>query len=91
MFLMEIHPRSVYFVHKISTMLRTGIWMDYKEANIIHLKDKGTEVLNIESNIEPHKPRGGSKSKSAWGPVDTVSESKYLERRKRQEADYLKV
>lgn len=67
---------------------KVGIWLDYRAANIISLKGKGENMLTIESNIDPSKPRGGSRPKNKYGPVDTVSEKHFLERRKQAEKAY---
>lgn len=67
---------------------KVGIWLDFRGANIITLKGKGADIENIDSDIDPAKPRGGSRSKKKWGPVDTVSEKHFLERRKQEEKAY---
>lgn len=67
---------------------KVGIWLDYRIANIITLKGKGVSVENIDSNIDPAKPRGGSHPKMKYGPVDTVSEKHFSERRKQAEKGY---
>ena len=66
----------------------TGIWLDFAEANIIHLADGDTRVIDISSDIEDYHLAGGSRSKTPWGPMDKTSESKLLERRKHQTAHY---
>ena len=67
---------------------RTGIWLDFNEASIIELKDDETEINTILSDIEHYNPKGGARSKTPFGPMDKISESKYLERRKHQEKNY---
>lgn len=67
---------------------KVGIWLDYRAANIITLKGKNATYNTIESGIDPSKPRGGSRPKKAYGPVDTVSEKHFLERRKHEEKAY---
>lgn len=67
---------------------KVGIWLDYRVANVITLKEKAVTVTNIDANIDPSKPRGGSRPKQKWGPVDTVSEKHFLERRKQAEKAY---
>ena len=49
---------------------------------------KGVTVSNIDSNVGASKPRGGSRPKMKYGPVDTVSEKHFLERRKQEEKAY---
>ena len=61
-----------------------GIWLDLKEAEVIELNPKAISVKHIVSEIEDFHVVGGSRSKTPWGPMDTVSESKILERRKHQ-------
>ncbi|MEO1258604.1 MAG: hypothetical protein AAFZ15_07395 [Bacteroidota bacterium] len=67
---------------------RIGIWLDYKEANIIILEEDGARVENILSEIELFHPKGGARSKSPYGPMDKILESKFLARRKLQEKAY---
>jgi hypothetical protein len=62
-----------------------GIWLDFSEAVII--SPDGTITI-IPSEIEHKKPKGGSRSKSPWGPMDKISESKYLARRLQQETHF---
>lgn len=69
-------------------MKQIGIWLDFREANVIHLQQGDTVVEHIPSLIERHNVGGGARSKSPWGPMDKVSESKYLARRKQQEKRY---
>lgn len=64
---------------------KIGIWLDFSEANLINPDGKVTTIL---SEIEHQKPKGGSRSKAPWGPMDKISESKYLSRRLQQEADF---
>ena len=64
---------------------RFGIWMDKRRAIIIKLQTNGKpQIKIIKSNIEDYHPVGGARSKVAWGPVDSVSESKYLARKEQQ-------
>ena len=68
---------------------RIGIWMDFREAFIIELQEKDASIAHVSSEIEDFHPKGGSRMKGApWGPMDKISEPKYLERRKHQEKDY---
>lgn len=67
-----------------------GIWLDYKEAYIITLNGKQNDVEIIPSEIEDFHLKGGSRSKTPYGPMDTTSESKFLERRKHQVEKYYK-
>jgi hypothetical protein len=61
-----------------------GIWLDLKEAEVIELSPKAVTVKHVSSEIEDFHVVGGSRSKTPWGPMDKVSESKILQRRKHQ-------
>ena len=65
-----------------------GIWIDTKQAFIMQFEGSRYFTQSILSDIEDFHPIGGSRSKSPWGPMEKVSESKYLERRKHQEKSY---
>lgn len=67
---------------------KSGIWLDKKQAIIVHLKDNEVTTLTIESGIESFNPIGGSRSKTAYGPVITVKEKSYLQREKQQSKKY---
>ena len=70
--------------------LKIGIWLDQKQAFLIRMEEGKANILNIESLIEDYHVVGGARSKTPWGPMDNVSESKVLERRKSQLKDYFK-
>ena len=67
---------------------QVGIWLDFKEATIIKMEGDEPGIATLNSEIEDFRPKGGARSKSPWGPMDKISESKYLERRKQQEKSY---
>lgn len=68
---------------------QTGIWLDFREADIIELEGGEVNVRNIESDIDTSRPKGGAgQGGTPYGPMDKISESKYLERRKHQEKAY---
>lgn len=71
---------------------KTGIWMDGRVAEIFTFEDLNEQpnIEIIKSGIEEMKPRGGSRSKQPYGPMETVSESKFLEKRKHQEVAFFK-
>jgi hypothetical protein len=69
---------------------KIGIWLDFKEANIIELDKEDTKVETIFSDIELVHPKGGARSKTPYGPMDKISERTFLERRKMQEKAYYK-
>lgn len=68
--------------------MKVGIWLDTKEAFIIGVTKDAEKVKHVSSDIESFRPVGGSRSNVVYGPVDTVSESKYNEKRKHQEVNY---
>ena len=54
---------------------KTGIWIDKRKAYIIHLVNHKSEVVVLDSEIETYHVKGGSRSKTVYGPVITVKES----------------
>ncbi|MDO9261810.1 MAG: hypothetical protein Q7U08_07715 [Flavobacteriaceae bacterium] len=69
-------------------MINTGIWIDRQKAHVITFHDEHQVELLIESDVEDYNVKGGSRSKTPWGPQEKISESKYLERRKHQLKNY---
>ena len=65
-----------------------GIWLDFKEAFIIEIIVETPQVTKVDSNIEFTHPGGGARSKTPWGPMDKISESKLLDRKTQQTASY---
>jgi len=72
---------------------KTGIWMDGRVAEIFTFEDLNEQPIIevIQSDIREMKPRGGSRSKEPYGPMENVSESKFTEKRKHQEAAFFKT
>lgn len=70
---------------------KIGIWLDYNNAQIIQEEGSASEPINISSEVDAYHIKGGSAAKVPWGPVDTVSESKLLNKRKQQLAKYYKT
>ena len=68
-----------------------GIWLDLKEATIVKLDGDTEKLEQVNSEIEDFHPKGGSRSKQAYGPMEKVSEKKYLQRRKQQMKAYFKT
>ena len=67
-----------------------GIWLDLREARIVFLTSDGeAEIKVIASEIDEGKAKGGSRSKTPWGPMDRVSEPSHQRRREQQIKDYL--
>ena len=69
-------------------MKKVGIWLDKKEAMGVVLEDGKEKFFNIDSELDFFNPKGGSRSKTKWGPQDVVQDSKYLEREKHQLKNY---
>lgn len=69
-------------------MINTGIWIDRQKAHVVTIEDEQEIEQIIESEVEDYNVKGGSRSKTPWGPQEKVSESKYLERRKHQLKNY---
>lgn len=65
-------------------MKQIGIWMDKQEAIVVGLKNGKDTIVIIPSEVEFFNPKGGSRSKTKWGPQEVVQDSKYLEREKHQ-------
>jgi hypothetical protein len=68
--------------------MKIGIWLDIREAYIIKVSPMAKEIQHVTSNVESYNPKGGSRSNVPYGPVETVSESKYHEKKKHQESAY---
>ncbi len=71
-------------------MKHIGIWIDKEKARVMTIEN-GKEIFDtIFSEVEFFNPKGGSRSKTRWGPQDVVQDSKYLEREKHQLRSYFK-
>ena len=71
-------------------MKKIGIWLDKEKAHLVTIKNEDVGFKTITSEIEFFHPKGGSRSKTRWGPQDVVQDSKYLEREKHQLKLYFK-
>jgi stalled ribosome rescue protein Dom34 len=71
-------------------MKNIGIWIDKEKAHIVVCTEQGEKFSTLQSNVEFYNPKGGSRSKTRWGPQDVVQDSKYLEREKQQLKVYFK-
>ncbi|MBR9853305.1 MAG: hypothetical protein GYB37_01840 [Algicola sp.] len=69
-------------------MKQIGIWLDKQEANGVILENGKESLFNIPSELDFFNPKGGSRSKTRWGPQDVVQDSKYLEKEKHQLKHY---
>ncbi|PWL37658.1 hypothetical protein DKG77_15275 [Flagellimonas aquimarina] len=65
-------------------MKQVGIWLDKQKADYVLFENGEEKFFTIPSNMEFFNPKGGSRSKTRWGPQDVVQDSKYLEREKHQ-------
>jgi hypothetical protein len=65
-------------------MKQIGIWLDKQEALVVVLHEGKEKMERIPSELEFFNPKGGSRSKTRWGPQQVVHDSKYLEREKHQ-------
>jgi len=71
-------------------MKKIGIWLDKEKAHLVTLQNGDVRFNTIYSEIDFFNPKGGSRSKTRWGPQDVVQDSKYLEREKHQLKSYFK-
>ncbi len=65
-------------------MKKVGIWLDKEKAHCFIMDSEKEHFITINSELEFYNPKGGSRSKTRWGPQDVVQDSKYLEREKHQ-------
>ncbi|WP_318345592.1 hypothetical protein [Flagellimonas baculiformis] len=69
-------------------MKQVGIWLDKQEATGVVLQNGKESFFSIPSELDFYNPKGGSRSKTRWGPQEVVHDSKYLEREKHQLKKY---
>jgi len=69
-------------------MKRIGVWMDKKQAILVAQNKGEYEMQTIPSELEFFNPKGGSRSKTRWGPQEVVHDSKYTERENHQLRQY---
>ncbi|MFZ9005039.1 MAG: hypothetical protein EP302_07420 [Bacteroidetes bacterium] len=69
-------------------MKKTGVWMDRKQAYLVTVEEGQTQMQTLESGLEFYNPKGGSRSKTRWGPQQVVHDSKYTERENHQLRTY---
>jgi hypothetical protein len=65
-------------------MKKTGVWMDRKQAYLVTVERGQTTMKTLESGLEFFNPKGGSRSKTRWGPQQVVHDSKYTQRENHQ-------
>lgn len=71
-------------------MKQTGIWLDFKEAYLVTFQENEANpaVKHLRSEVEHRATKGGSRSKSPWGPQFSPPDNKDLERDKHAEHHY---
>jgi len=72
-------------------MKNIGIWLDKEKAYIVYIEEDSERFFEVQSELEFYHPKGGSRSKTRWGPQDVVQDSKYLEREKHQLKNYFRT
>lgn len=66
--------------------MKIGLWIDGDQAYIIdHVHDN---IMRFESGMDHYHLKGGSRSKTPYGPQQVVSESKFLEKKKHQAKEF---
>jgi len=70
--------------------VNVGVWLDGSKAIVVTLSNAEEKVTTILSEIEHFHLHGGSGSKVPYGPNDTVTDKRLLERKKRQQRQYFK-
>lgn len=58
--------------------------MDRKQAYLVTVERGQTTMKTLESGLEFFNPKGGSRSKTRWGPQQVVHDSKYTQRENHQ-------
>lgn len=72
-------------------MKKIGIWLDSKNAFVVHINKDGESMTKIASGIEFFNRTGTSGSRKKWGGTqDITHEQNYLEREKQQFKKYFK-
>lgn len=71
-------------------MKNIGIWLDIEKAHMVSIENDKEEFTTILSEVETYHVKGGSRSKTLWGPEDVVNEKRYLKRKNQQLKNYFK-
>jgi len=71
-------------------MKSIGIWLDTQKAIMVFLNNGKHQIKEVASNVETYHFKGGSRSKTPYGPQQTVSESSFNLRKKKQLNNYFK-
>lgn len=83
-----IGPLHSFMYNKSMPMKKVGIWIDNKQAQIIRFKGLNPVVDEVISEVEDYHPKGGSRSKVAYGPMDKMDEHNYEARKEHQLSAY---
>lgn len=70
---------------------QTGIWLDFREAFLVIFDEEKAgrpEFKKLRSHIEWGVPKGGSRSKTAYGPQGGINERSFTDRRHHAEKVY---
>lgn len=67
---------------------KIGIWLDKRQAVLVSLQESGEQIRMVASNLDFAHPKGGSRSKTRWGPQDVIKEKSFMEKEKNQLRDY---
>jgi hypothetical protein len=69
--------------------VKTGIWLDFKEAYLISFdENENVTVRHLRSEVTHPATKGGSRSKSPWGPQFAPPDDTNQERAKHEEHHY---
>lgn len=69
--------------------VKTGIWLDFKDAYIISFdENENATVRHLHSEVTHPATKGGSRSKTPWGPQFAPPDDTNLERAKHEEHHY---
>ncbi len=84
-----VNSLSIKYILDTSTTIRImkkqkGVWLDIRNAHIVTVSEKDTQMKTLISGIEEFNPKGGSGTSTPYGAQDSISESSYLKRKKLQ-------
>ena len=68
-----------------------GVWLDNRRAFLIHQEDDALLIQELLSEIDESKLKGGSRSKTAYGPMDVSAEPQHNRRRDLQMNRYMEA
>lgn len=69
--------------------VKTGIWLDFKDAYVISFDENGEHaVRHFRSEVVHEATKGGSRSKTPYGPQFSPPDDNNLEREKHEEHRY---